>query len=101
MFIPLLLLSPSFSDLTFPLCWLQKAFRIFYGLSLQVAKKLMRTTPGFDKIMDKVEADAEARIERRLQRREEQKKAEDMLHLYGSTEEDDDNGDDSKSKGSS
>lgn len=62
--------------------FLQRLFKIFYNLNSQVYKKLERTIPGFEKIMEKVQADTEARNARRKEKREAQKKAEEMA-LYG------------------
>uniref|UniRef100_A0A2N9FUD1 GYF domain-containing protein n=1 Tax=Fagus sylvatica TaxID=28930 RepID=A0A2N9FUD1_FAGSY len=60
----------------------KRLFKIFYNLNSQVYKKLERTIPGFEKIMEKVQADTEARNARRKEKREAQKKAEEMA-LYG------------------
>lgn len=71
----------------FLLLCMQRIFRIFYNLSSQVYNKLERTIPGFNAIMEKVQADAAARDARRKERREAQKKAEDGA-IYGGTEND-------------
>lgn len=58
-------------------------FRIFFSLSTRVYKKLERTIPGFNKIMQQVNANAAARDARRRERREAQKKAEEEVALFG------------------
>lgn len=47
------------------------------NLSVRVHSKLVRTIPGFDVVMEKVQADNIARQARRKQMREAQKKAEE------------------------
>ncbi|KAE8696502.1 Protein TIC 56 [Hibiscus syriacus] len=63
----------------------KRLFRIFYDLSTQVYDKLHRTVPGFDAIMEKIEADSDARDARRKAKREAQKKAE-FEAIYGRRE---------------
>ncbi|XP_050212538.1 protein TIC 56, chloroplastic [Mercurialis annua] len=53
----------------------KRIFRTFYNLSIQVYNKLNRTIPGFDVIMEKVQADSAARDARRKERREAHKRA--------------------------
>ncbi|CAL9002882.1 unnamed protein product [Prunus brigantina] len=53
----------------------KRLYRIFANLSTRVYQKMERTIPGFDKIMEKVQADANARYARRKARREAEKKA--------------------------
>ena len=65
----------------------QRLFRIFYNLSSQVYNKLDRTIPGFNAIMEKVQADAAGRDARRKEKREAQKKAEEAT-VYGPSEND-------------
>ncbi|XP_021289010.1 protein TIC 56, chloroplastic [Herrania umbratica] len=65
----------------------KRIFRIFCNLSSQVYNKLERTIPGFNTIMEKVQADAVVRDARRKGKREAQKKAEEAAR-YGSTEND-------------
>nr|POE81973.1 protein tic 56, chloroplastic [Quercus suber] len=62
--------------------FLQRLFKIFSDLSNEVYSKLEETIPGFDKVMEKVQADVDARQAKRKERRETQKKAEKM-DLYG------------------
>lgn len=62
--------------------FLQRLFKIFSDLSNEMYSKLEETIPGFDKVMEKVQADVDARQARRKERREAQKKAEKM-DLYG------------------
>ncbi|KAB2087599.1 hypothetical protein ES319_A04G115000v1 [Gossypium barbadense] len=64
-----------------------RIFRIFYNLSSQVFNKLDRTVPGFNAIMEKVQADSAARDARRKEKREAQKKAEAEA-MYGRREND-------------
>ncbi|KAF2288487.1 hypothetical protein GH714_007879 [Hevea brasiliensis] len=59
----------------------KRIFRIFYTLSIQVYNKLERTIPGFNTIIEKVQADAAARDARRKERREAQKKVEQEMML--------------------
>lgn len=54
----------------------QRLYNIFDNLSSRVYQKLERTIPGFDKIMEKVQADAAARDAKRKARREAEMKAE-------------------------
>ena len=49
--------------------------------------KMERTVPGFNAIMEKVQADYAARADRRKERREAQKKAEEAA-IYGPSEDD-------------
>ncbi|TYH77627.1 hypothetical protein ES332_D04G167000v1 [Gossypium tomentosum] len=65
----------------------KRIFRIFYNLSSQVFNKLDRTVPGFNAIMEKVQADSAARDARRKEKREAQKKAEAEA-IYGRREND-------------
>jgi len=58
--------------------FLQRLFKIFSDLSNEVYSKLEETIPGFDKVMEKVQADVDARQAKRKERREAQKKAEKM-----------------------
>lgn len=62
---------------------LQRMFRIFFNLSTRVYNKLERTIPGFNKIMEQVNADAAAREAKRRERREAQKKVEEEVALFG------------------
>lgn len=54
----------------------QRLYRIYSNLSTRVYQKMVRTIPGFDKVMEKVQADANARYERRKARRVAEKQAE-------------------------
>ncbi|CAN6576077.1 unnamed protein product [Malus baccata var. baccata] len=54
----------------------KRLYNIFDNLSSRVYQKLERTIPGFDKIMEKVQADAAARDAKRKARREAEMKAE-------------------------
>ncbi|XP_030927190.1 protein TIC 56, chloroplastic [Quercus lobata] len=56
----------------------KRLFKIFSDLSNEVYSKLEETIPGFDKVMEKVQADVDARQAKRKERREAQKKAEKM-----------------------
>lgn len=56
-------------------------FSIFYKLSARVYNKLVRTVPGFDTIMEKVDADAAAREAIRREKRAAQKAAKEKA-LY-------------------
>lgn len=56
-------------------------FSIFYKLSARVYNKLVRTVPGFDNIMEKVDADAAAREAIRREKRAAQKAAKEKA-LY-------------------
>lgn len=58
--------------------FLQRLFKIFSDLSNEVYSKLEETIPGFDKVMEKVQADVDARQAKRKERREAQKQAEKM-----------------------
>lgn len=49
---------------------MQSVFRIFYNLSTRVYNKLEQKIPGFNTIMEKVQADAAVREARRKERRE-------------------------------
>lgn len=71
---------------------LQSLFRIFYNLSYRVYNKLERTIPGFNVVMQKVQADAEARVARRKQKRAAQERAALEMNAYGRriSEDDDD-----------
>lgn len=73
---------PLSSIFSFKVSFLQRLFKIFSDLSNEVYSKLEETIPGFDKVMEKVQADVDARQARRKERREAQKKAEKM-GLYG------------------
>ncbi|EEF35687.1 protein TIC 56, chloroplastic [Ricinus communis] len=53
----------------------KRLFRTFYNLSIQVYNKLNRTIPGFEAILEKVQADAEIRNARREEKRKAQKRA--------------------------
>ncbi|PKI34120.1 protein TIC 56, chloroplastic [Punica granatum] len=64
----------------------KRMFRIFFNLSTRVYNKLERTIPGFDKIMERVNADAAAREAKRKERRGAQKKAEEEVALLGRVE---------------
>lgn len=58
--------------------FLQRLFKIFSDLSNEVYSKLEETIPGFDKVMEKVQADVDVRQAKRKERREAQKQAEKM-----------------------
>ncbi|CBI18120.3 hypothetical protein VitviT2T_011830 [Vitis vinifera] len=59
----------------------KRMFSIFYKLSARVYNKLVRTVPGFDNIMEKVDADAAAREAIRREKRAAQKAAKEKA-LY-------------------
>ncbi|KAK1264462.1 hypothetical protein QJS04_geneDACA010656 [Acorus gramineus] len=61
----------------------QRMYTIFTNLSFRVYKKMQRTIPGFDEIMEKVAEQNEARLERRREKRAAQKKAEAEGIMYG------------------
>lgn len=54
----------------------QRLFRIFYDLSLQVYSHLEKAIPGFDVIMKKVHEEAAVREEKRRKKAEAEKRAE-------------------------
>ncbi|KAG8374449.1 hypothetical protein BUALT_Bualt11G0133100 [Buddleja alternifolia] len=60
-----------------------RLFEIFHNLSVQTYSKLERTIPGFNKIMEKVQADASERAERRKAKRAAKKRAEMEKSLLG------------------
>lgn len=64
------------------LCF-QRLFRILYDLGIKAYKKLERTIPGFNAIMEKVEAESDSRDARIEQKREARKKAEEERALFG------------------
>ncbi|KAK6943183.1 GYF domain 2 [Dillenia turbinata] len=66
-----------------------RLFRIFNNLNSQVYNKLEQDIPGFNAIMEKVEADSAAREARRKERRVAQKKAEEEIALFGRVQDDD------------
>ncbi|RWR81319.1 protein TIC 56, chloroplastic [Cinnamomum micranthum f. kanehirae] len=70
--------------------------RIFRNLSYRVYSKLVRTIPGFDVVMQKVQADAEARVARRKQKRAAKERAELEMNAFGKriTKDDADDDDD-------
>ncbi|XP_047982187.1 protein TIC 56, chloroplastic [Salvia hispanica] len=51
-----------------------RLFEIFHNLSVQTYQKLEKTIPGFDQIMEKVQADAAQKAERRKAKRAAEKK---------------------------
>lgn len=53
---------------------MQRLFEIFHNLSVQTYQKLEKTIPGFDQIMEKVQADAAQKAERRKAKRAAEKK---------------------------
>lgn len=55
---------------------MQRLFNLFSYLSTRVYSKLEKTIPGFNAIMEKVDADVTARQARRKARREARKRAE-------------------------
>lgn len=55
---------------------IMRLYKIFEDLSIQVYKKLDRTIPGFEKIMENIEADAIAREEKKQQKKKAEKQAE-------------------------
>ncbi|WOL05570.1 hypothetical protein Cni_G14299 [Canna indica] len=54
---------------------MKSLIRIFSNLSFRVYRKLERTVPGFDKVMEKVQADATAREERLREQRAARRRA--------------------------
>lgn len=62
---------------------MQRLFRIFYNLSVQVYNKLESRIPGFSTVMEKVYADSAARDARRKERRAAEKRAEAEKALSG------------------
>lgn len=56
--------------------FVQRLLGTFVNLSTQVYQKMERTIPGFNAIMDKVNAESAARERRRKERREAEKRKE-------------------------
>lgn len=67
---------------------MQSLFNIFHNLSVEVYQKLERTIPGFDTIMERVQAESIERLNKRKAIRAAEKKAEKDLHLSGRVESD-------------
>lgn len=62
---------------------MQRLFEIFHNLSVQTYNKLEKTIPGFDKIMEKVQADAAVKAERIKAKRAAQLKAKEEGRRLG------------------
>lgn len=63
--------------------YMQTLFNLFYDLSVGVYQKLATTIPGFDKVMEKVQAESIERETKRREMREAQKKAEKEMKMFG------------------
>ncbi|KAI4331612.1 hypothetical protein MLD38_029786 [Melastoma candidum] len=58
-----------------------RLIKVFFNLSYHVYNKLVKTIPGFDQVMERVQFDAVARDARRERRRLEDKRAEEKARL--------------------
>lgn len=62
---------------------MQYFFNLFYDLSVKVYQWMATTTPGFDKVMEKVQAESSKRDTKRREMREAQQKAKKEMKMFG------------------
>lgn len=66
----------------------QSLFNLFHNLSVEVYQKLEQTIPGFDTVMERVQAESIERQDRRKAIRAAEKKAEKEFHMSGRVQSD-------------